>query len=251
MNKGEIYKKHIRGSRYIFSNNQLAYSFPNSQKIFSSTDCSDLFQDFIDIRGEISGRVIINERRDIVTYKKEAGSKYVPYYVGRLTKELHFKGIDNNPKNLKPGLVWTGFANHHGSKFIFKKKGTIIFKEPFKEKEYAVIHVEKEFIERLKFYKIDSGKIYINENKQVWAPVQRININQFYIDTIINKNEINNQLPLMSKEQKFSLDQYAKYTNNGNDIWLPIYIGKYDELLEIDRKDSPYIISYEEMLKLF
>jgi len=254
MEKGDIYKKHVRGSRYVISNGRLYYKFPGNQKVFTNSDVTELFEDFCDIRRESGGRIIINEEKEVITYRKESGNKWVPYYVGKLKSELDFESIDINPIDLKPGLVWTGFCIHHGSRFTFQKRGKILFKESSSKEfgtsinKYLIDSVEKEFIDRLKFYKIESGGFYINENQQVWAPVQKLNIDQFYIDEKIHKNEIKNQLPVMTTEQKRSIQQYTEYTNNGKDLWLPIYLGKYEKPLEIKRADKPHIIKSEDML---
>ncbi|MCD6236364.1 MAG: hypothetical protein J7K13_00215 [Thermoplasmata archaeon] len=254
MKKGELYVKHVRGSKYAFGYGKIFYKYPNGAKNYAVNDMSRIVDEIVEVRDEYSGRIIINEQKEIVTYRKTCHNQWMPYYVGTLSKEPKFEGIENNPRNLRPGLLWTGFASHHGSEYIFTITGKIYFKETFSDKDgsittkkYLVRDVDEDLIERLKYFKIDSGRFHINEFGHVWAPVPEIVIKKFYRSNIIHVDDIHEQFRNMTPEQKNTIKIYSnsRYSNS-EERWFPVYIGKYTEPLIINRQDRPHIINREE-----
>lgn len=251
MKIGDLYLKHVRGSKYAFNYGKLFYKYPGGAKNHVIGDWSQLFEDICNVKQTQSGRVTINEEKEIVIYRKEANGSWRPYYAGQLNNEMTFEGIDNNPHNLRPGLLWTGFASHHGSKFNLQSNGHIYFKETYYDedalttKKYRVKNVDKDLIDRLFFLKGASGSFRINEYGHVLAPVELEVINNYNTD-IINISDIKSQFKELTKYQKNTLRKYSapvynKFTKKETS-WYPIYIGKYPELMELSRKDRPHTI---------
>jgi hypothetical protein len=243
LKKGEVYNKHVRGSRYGFSNNKLFYKYPGGGKNYVIGSWEGLVDDLIDVRGEYGGRIIINENKEIVTYKQMEINKWIPYYIGKIECEMRFEGIENNPKDLKPGLLWTGFASHHGSQFSYKNDGRVFFRETTLEDEvtvtrkYPVLDLDDELIERLKYF------------KNVWAPVPQSVVKECYNDPeVIHIDDIHKQFSNLTSEQKNTIRKYSqdfRYNRTG-EMWYPIYIGKYDKPITIKRPDGPHIINSED-----
>jgi len=253
MKKGDLYLKHVRGSRYAFNYGKLFYKYPNGGKNYAIGDFSDLFEDLCTVKQSQNGRVIINENQEIVVYRKlDNDQVWMPYYIGRLENEIKFEGIDNNPNNIKPGLLWTGFASHHGAKFQLNLNDRVYFKEIYYEegaqtiKKYFVKNVDVNLIESLYYFKQGSGSFHINEYGHIWAPVDREVINNCYNTDIIKVSEIETQFKKMTNIQKrtiqkYSEQRYSKLTKK-DESWYPIYIGKYPLELEITREERPHTI---------
>lgn len=251
MKMGDLYLKHVRGSRYVFNYGKLFYKYPGGAKNYVLGDWSQIFADLCNVKQTQNGRVIINEEKEIVIYRKEDNGSWRPYYVDQLKNEMKFEGIENNPYELRPGLLWTGFASHHGSKFNLQSNGYIHFKETYFEegaqttKKYRVKHVDEDLIDRLFFLKGNPGSFRINEYGHVWAPVELEVINNYNTD-IINISDIKSQFKKLTKFQKNTLSKYSapvfnKFTKKETS-WYPIYIGKYPDLMELSRKDRPHTI---------
>ena len=113
MQKGDQYPKHVRGSRYITVNGDLYYKYIGGAKV-RAADIPNIIKDLCEIK-QIPGRVIINEDKEIIVYKTQDNNSWTPFYIGQLEGNIEFKGVNNNPGDLRPGLMWTGFASHHGS----------------------------------------------------------------------------------------------------------------------------------------
>lgn len=252
MKKGDIYKKHVRGSRYGFSVGKLFYKYPGGGKSYAIGNWNDLVDDCCDVRGNTSGRLIINEKKEIVTYVQEKEFKWVPYYVGKFSNEMRFEDIENNPKKLRPGLLWTGFASRHGSKFHFTRKGNMFFKETVLNEDmqstnkYKILDVDDEILERLNYFKIEPGSFHVNEYGHIWAPVPKSIMNEFYNTDIIHIDDIHEQFKQLTSAQKLTISRYCEPRYNRSrrkqEMWYPIYIGKYSKPLEINRDDDPHII---------
>lgn len=258
MKKDDVYTKHVRGSRYGFSFGKLFYKYPGGGKSYAIGDWDKIVDDCCEIRGNTSGRLIINEEKEIITYKQEEEYKWVPYYVGKLDNKMRFEDIENNPENLRPGLLWTGFASHHGAKFNFTRKGNMYFKETtFDEdgqttKKFKITDIDEEILERLKYFKIEPGAFHINEYGHIWAPVPKTLISEFYNTDIIHIDDIHKQFKQLTSAQKITISKYSepRYNRNSHrqEMWYPIYIGKYTKPLKINREDAPHIISSEDWL---
>ena len=77
MEKGEVYKKHVRGSKYVYGYGNIFYRYPGGGKSFAIGNWDDLIDDCIDVRGDTSGRIIINEDKEIITYYLNGENKLV------------------------------------------------------------------------------------------------------------------------------------------------------------------------------
>jgi hypothetical protein len=255
MQKGEVYIKHVRGSRYGFSNNKLFYKYPGGGKNYVIGNWDSLIDDLIGVRGEYGGRIVINENKEVVMYKKTDIFEWIPFYIGKIDCEMRFEGIENNPRDLRPGLLWTGFASHHGSQFSYKINGRVFFRETTLEdgvtvtRQYPVLDIDDELIERLKYFKIQPGRFYVNEYRHVWAPVPLNVIKQCYNDPeIIHIDDIHKQFSNLTSEQKNTIRKYSqdfRYNRTG-EMWYPVYIGKYGNPINIKRPDGPHRITSEE-----
>jgi hypothetical protein len=254
MKKGEVYSKHVRGSRYAFNCGKLFYKYPGGGKNYAIGSWSDLIQDCCDITQKFGGRLIINEKKEIVVYRQKDSQTWLPYFIGDLLNEIRFEGIDNNPQNLMPGLLWTGFASHHGATFHLDMKDHVYFQETYFEigsqvkKKYFVKNVEKDMIERLFFLKQGPGSFHINEFGQVWAPVDKdvITESEAYHSELVDVSDIQEQFSHLSDIQKHTINKYSqpcysKFTKK-TECWFPIYIGKYSKPLEIIREEKPHTI---------
>lgn len=253
MKMGDLYLKHVRGSRYAFNYGKLFYKYPGGAKNYAISDCSGLYDDLCDVKETQSGRLIVNEEKEIIVYRKhDEEDIWMPYYIGQLEDEVKFEGVDNNPEMLRPGLLWTGFSSHHGAKFHLNMNDHVYFQETYYEegaqttKKYFVKNVDKDLIERLYFLKQGSGSFHINEYGHIWAPVDREVINECYNTEIINVSDIEAQFKQLSDIQKRTIQKYCKPIYNKftkrHESWYPIYIGNYPKKLEITREDRPHTI---------
>ncbi len=255
MNIGDDYYKHVRGSRYGFNNGKLFYKYPQThEKLFVEGDRPDLFNDLCDAKDHISGRFRINEEREITVYRKEGADTWIPKYAGKATKDLGFEGIENNPKNLKPGLLWTGFASHHGSKYHITNRGKVYFKETYFDengisttKKYPVTDCPDDFKDRLLLFKQSAGSFRINEYDHVWAPVEQRVLKACAEETeFISLDEIQEQFMSMTRPQNNTIRKYSKGRYNPrtrqNECWMPVYIGKYSRKLTTKREHRQHIV---------
>jgi len=251
MNIGDVYTKHVRGSRYAFNHGKLFYKYPGNRKCYVEGDWSELFRRLTEIKNYSSGRFIINENKEIVVYQKQGSNEWWPYYVGKLEEKMKFDGIENDPKDLKPGYLWTGFASKHGSKYHINKRNQIFFKEFTREKgaevqkKYFVKNADQELIDRIvQLKQQDWGSIHINEYNHVWSAVNKEVILNAYDEQ--HYKDMNEHFRSMTWEQKNTINKYSKEWDNRfsnkKERWFPIYLGQLNGNLMIDREDEPHII---------
>mgnify|MGYP001061798487 CR=1 FL=1 len=260
MEKGDVYLKHVRGSRYAFNYGKLFYKYPGGAKCYASEDWEKLVEDCCDIAQKFGGRLFINEEKDMVIYRQMGGDSWHPFYIGKLDNSIEFEGIDNDPKDLKPGLFWTGFASHHGAKFHLDMKERVYFKETYYEegvqvsKKYFVQNIDKDLVKRLYYFKQGQGSFHINEYGHIWAPVDKDVIleSEDYHSDIIDVSDIQNQFRQLTDIQKHTIDKYGqpRYSRltKRRESWFPIYIGKYTKPLKIKREERPHIIIDPDIL---
>jgi len=254
MDKGDIYPHHVRGSRYGFGYGKLFYKYPGGAKNYAIGDWSSLVDDCCKIKDKFNGRLIINEEKEMIVYKQKDGESWIPYFVGKLNNRVRFQGLENDPENLSPGLLWTGFASHHGAKFHLDMKDRIFFRETSYERgaqvtrKYYVQNIDRDLIERLYDFKQGQGSFHINEFGHVWAAVDKevIQESEFYHSDTIDVKDIQDQFKQMSDVQKHTINKYSqpRYSRltRRRDSWYPIYIGKYTKPLKILREENPHII---------
>jgi len=257
MKKGDIYTKHVRGSRYGFGFGKIFYKYPGGKKIYAIGNWDDLIEDCIDVRGNTSGRIIINEEKEIVTYVRQEDKSYLPFYVGKLKREMRFEEIELNPTNLRPGLFWTGFVSKHGSRYNYTQRGNFYFRETtvdeygMNTRKWRINGIPEDFLKRLQFFKIDPGSFRVNEYNHVFAPVPKIILQNFYNDDIIHIDDIHKQFREdLTSAQKFTIqknsEQFINKRTGKKEMWYPIYIGKYNDVFDVNRPNQPHRISNED-----
>jgi len=242
METGDLYTKHVRGSRYAFNHDGFLYKYPNNQKSYCKNFPESVLDDLIRVKGG-SGRAIINEIGEIVVYKKrEKENVWEPRYVDTLDRELEFEYIKINPKNLKPGLMWTGFCSHHGGAFSIDSNGRPFFSEKIKnkysenKKRYYIKDFNKKILKRIIHIKMTgSGRFRVNEYGHIWAPVKNENL-KFQIQNEDFKEAFTNQFGKFPSKLKRIIKAYQEYDHT------PIYMGKIEGELEIVREEKPHII---------
>lgn len=252
MKKGDLYLKHVRGSRYGFNCNKLFYKYPGGTKNYAIDDRLDFIADLCEVKQISSGRVIINEEKEIVVYRQQDDYTWRPFYIGQLDGEIEFDGINNNPEKLMPGLLWTGFASNHGSKFHLDQKDHIYFQETYYEdgaqikKKYYVKNPGENLIDSLYYFKQGPGSFHINEYGHIWAAVEKEVITECYHTDLIDVSDIMEQFKHLTTVQKRTIQKYTMSRFNQltkkNESWYPIYIGKYTNLLKISREERPHTI---------
>ncbi len=242
----------MRGSRYAFNNGTLFYKYPGGAKNHARGDCSDLIEDLCEVKEWPGGRVIINEEKEIVVYRQQDENSWIPFYVGQLENELEFEGVDNNPTDLVPGLLWTGFASHHGARYHLNQKRQIYFRETYWRddvqvtEKHFVRNVDQDLVDRVMMIKGGLGSFRINEYGHIWAPVFKETITRYYDTDILNVSHIHEQFRLMEDVQKRTIQKYSepKYNprSRRKESWFPIYVGNYPEPLNIKREERPHTI---------
>lgn len=256
MKIGDVYVKHVRGSRYAFNGEGIFYKYPGRNQAMCTNVDADLLNRLRQVRKAWSGRFIVNERGEVVVYCEEK-KRWTPYYCGMLGDELMFDGLNNNPADLKSGLLWTGLASHHGSKMTVDAKGHVWFKESLIEggcktlNKYPVRGLDEDVIDTILSLKQDQGSFHVNEHGHIWAPVSSIAIADDYDGKIIDKEALNLQLKEMTDVQKRTVKSYGERTTQRrvlNESWFPIYVGQCTEPLVIARPDKPHIIISEDEL---
>ena len=186
MKEGDVYNKHVRGSRYVFSHGTVYYKYPNNIKGVASDNYKEIASKCRKVGKRPSGRFIVNEEGEVVTYNKISETTWRPYYVGKLDSEIKFDYIDNNPKGLEPGSFWTGFISSHGGRYRFNDKGKIYFQETIFKKhmktrnQYSTLEKHVDLIERLTLLCKLFGSFHINEHRQIWIPVEKAAIKKFF-----------------------------------------------------------------------
>lgn len=253
MEMGDIYKKHVRGSRYVYDNVTIYYKYKDI-KIPTNTDVSDIIEDIIEVRGDNCGRIIINEQGEIITYKRRKYDEWVPLYIRNLDRELIFDQINNNPQDIEFGSLWTGFLRKHGSKYKIAKKGYPYFVEkiqiPHGSKDFIfhITNFRSEILQKLHILKRkEGGSFWVNEYGHVWTAVSDTIFKKLLKEGVIDKEVIEEQWKGFSNLQKTLLSVYTSPTQNRyNDeltiSWYPIYVGKYKGTIRIERADEPKII---------
>ena len=248
MKKGDIYQKHMRGSRFNFDFENIYYKFPNGNKSYVENNVNELLSDLIDVK-EQPGRFRINEAGDITVYCQNCDA-YIPKYVGSLSEELVFDGIDNNPKKLKPGNFWTGFVVKHGSGYYIDRSNKLKYSEFVKDAtsenvtNFTVSGMSKTFIDKILKVKGETGKLLINEYGHVWTPVK---LSRIQNGTVISDSDtLHEQFKTLSDKQKNIIRSYSEFTERKlygkMESWYPIYVGKFTGQLNIKRKDNPICI---------
>lgn len=244
MQKGDIYTKYVRGSRYAFNREGIFYKYPNGQKSYCQNVDDSLLQDMIDAKGRGSGRLIINEIGEMVVYRKrEEEEAWEPRYVGKLEEEMEFDGMKINPKDLNPGLLWSGFCSHHGGRFSIDRNKKPFFEETTirehseDSKRYFIKDFDEEILKRIIFIKsTGNGRFRVNEYGHVWSPIKRENL-EYQMKNDDFKEAFNNQFSNFSSKIKRTIKQYERNINH-----YPIYMGKVNEELKIEREEKPHII---------
>jgi len=247
MKKGDIYTKHVRGSRYAFNTECVFYKYPNRQKCYCQNFNDGLLEDLMEVKGKRSGRLIINEIGEIVVYKKRGNQQeWEPRYVGKLEDEMAFEDIYPNPGNLNPGLLWTGFCSHHGGEYSINKNKKPFFSEKTKgkyseeKKRYFIKNLDEEVLKRIIHIKsTGTGRFRVNEYGHVWAPVKKENL-EYQMNDEDFKEAFTKQFKNFPSKLKRTIKIYQKSIDH-----YPIYMGKVDEELEIEREEKPHII-YDE-----
>ena len=234
------YLKHVRGSRYVYSSKGIFYRFSyKTGDLHPENDFSEYSEKIQNITGNNSGRVYINENKEMIGYAKEEDGKWHPYSAGKIKPNLSFKGFDSNPISIETGLAWTGLLAHHGAKYKFNGRGEFYFEEVSREggvytkRKYIVNNAPDTLIHNLhsvgKYY----GSFRVNEHLHVFTPVPK--------DTVIEhpKNKkIIEQFRNMTDMQRNALQQYQNSSNH-----IPLYVGKLDKPFEINRPDGERVIS--------
>lgn len=244
MMPGDIYPYHVRGSRYSFNSGRVFYRYPNGSKIFIDEDHgTDLYNRLVETRQGPGGRFRVNEEGEIVLYRPIDQKQWAPYYVGKMNQELLFEGMDNNPRHLKPGMLWTGFLNNHGAKFHIEKSGRIFFRETNigptcrDRQDHYVQGTHLVLAKSLAMYKGSPGSFRINEHGHVWAPVPlEFAQREYGIDYLRNQD--------LTPKQKRTIMSYLRSTSEDGVTggWLPIYIGHFPQSLRINRAPEPHMI---------
>lgn len=256
MEIGDVYDKHIRGSRYVFNHDGIYYQIhANGQKLWSKNFDESMLSRLLSLKGT-GGRLYINEKREMVIFKKSSEDRntvWIPIFAGILKEDMEFNIISINPKGLSPGLLWPGFNSHHGSKFKINYSGKLVFKETWKDKygikrsvEYPVKTNDKDLLEivkRVNKYK-HGGAFFLNEYGHVWAPIQ---LRYFDMQMKMNPefyNKFNRQWKFMPSEIKRII---KKYMDSDEREYIPIYAGEYHgDINIVGREDKPHIIYERE-----
>jgi len=247
MKKGDIYTKHVRGSRYAFNREGVFYKYPNGQKSYCTNLDSKLLDDIIEVKERGSGRIIINELGEIVVYREREGERiWEPRYVGKINNEMEFEDIFVNPNNLTPGLLWTGFCSHHGGRFSIDSKKRPFFAEKIQNnhsqdnKRYYIQNLDTEILKRITLIKsTGSGRFRVNEYGHVWSPVKNENI-EYQMKRDDFKEAFMSQFDMFPSKLKRTIKIYQKIN------YTPIYMGKIDGELEIKREERPHLIRDED-----
>ena len=239
MSTSTHYLKHVRGSRYVYSPKGIFYRFPySSSDIFPVNDLSRSASKIQDTTLSSSGRVYINEKREMVGFSRE-DSKWYPYLAGKLDREISFEGFDFNPKGLETGMIWTGLASHYGAKYKFNRRGQFYFAETQNEdgiwttRKFPVTNIPSGLYEKLYSIRKYYGSIRINDYLHVFAPVPNK-----VVQESPKWGEIVEQFREMSPEQLNALKLYQDACHH-----TPIYVGQISEPFEINRPDRARVIS--------
>jgi hypothetical protein len=249
MEIGDIYTKHVRGSRYIFNHDGIYYSHPSGQRSWWKNPNKEILSRLLKLK-ESGGRVYINEKKEMVIYKEFLEEKkykvWKPVYAGIFEGEMTFDEISINPKGLSHGLLWPGFNSKHGSRFSIDNRGKVFFKEVsfkkhgVKTKTYYPVKMEDNVIlNRIRTYK-HNGTFFLNEYGHVWTPVEREYFEKQKESNPDFYEKINNQWKLMYRKTKNTIDHYIRMHEK---MYIPIYAGKYEgEMKVIGREEHPRIV---------
>ena len=251
MEIGDVYTEHVRGSKYVFNYEGLYYKHASGQRSWWLDVNEETLHRLLDLKGG-SGRVIINEKKEMVIYKEfhEEGKKYPiwkPIYAGILKDEMVFDEISIDPKGLMDGLLWPGFNSHHGSRFSINGRGKVFFKEVSFEngvktiRQFPVRMDDETVVERIKTYK-NNGVFFVNEYGHVWAPVEYNDFKKQMDDPEFLEH-FNKQWKEMYSKSKRIIQHYMEKGYVSNKKYIPIYAGKYEgDMKVIGRESSPRII---------
>jgi len=232
------YLKHVCGSRYVYSSKGFYYRFPYSGlKIFPENDMSRSASKVQDASLSSSGRVYVNEKREMVAFSRE-GRKWYPYPAGKLDHEISFEGFDFNPKGLETGMIWTGLASHYGAKYKFNRRGQFYFAETQNEdgiwttRKFPVTNIPSDLYEKLYSIRKYYGSIRINEYLHVFAPVPNK-----VVQESPKWDKIVEQFRDMTPEQLNALKLYQDASRH-----TPLYVGQIRESFEINRPDKARVV---------
>jgi len=221
LEKNDIWPKPYIGSRYNFKTDGIYYRIPEvGIKIKAKKWNQDLLKDLFDVNPEPNGGSFkVNENGEVIT-KVKTGNGWIPYYVGQYDIDIKFNGIELNPgPELKPGDLWPGLYYLHGSMYSFSFYKDEIFCKRNNKQRYYSISNNMDLIQKLRKYRPDGGRFYINEHKKVW-------VNSKHLP---NEHSIESQVRNFSSMQKYLLDQRIEATG-----CFPVFVCNYTKPIKLD-----------------
>lgn len=108
----------------------------------------------------------------VITKATRDGRTWRSYYVGRYDGDLDFEGIDLDPANLQPGMLWTGFPFENGEQWtVTESNGQEHLRWKYKGVPLFSTQPYEGLSRRYKNLRGRGGRLYFTETGHIWMNI--------------------------------------------------------------------------------
>jgi len=220
---GDVWPEHYRGSKYHYnSKGDVWWSAP--LKILREmviTGHEEIVKKLLEIKPQ-GGSFRITENGEVITKEVNAGfedeeEELEVIFVGTITKEFVFTNVNINPLDINPGDVWPAF--YEGATYHINAEGIMWWRDRWGVRWFFK-HPPTKLAESILMFKRLGGSFKINECGHVIALLEKLPYPE----------KLQRQINLLNSQVKEIIQQKIENTN-----LVPIYIGKMDEEIELNK----------------
>lgn len=185
--------------------------------------------------GKPRGSVCVTAHGDIITKIPTKSGNWTPVYLGRYEDDFVFSHVENNPKNLKTGMLWTGFPFHHGDIWTISPRetgGQLMWK--YLSTYLGSIQRYPNLIKKYKSIRFTGGRLHFTEHGHVWMNLPDSDVSDGFVDEFHELQA--RQLEDLASGGRGVILQLVAARLQATDC-RPVYLGR---VAEFENAESPW-----------
>ena len=173
---------------------------------------------------------------------------WIPVYIGKLSGEIEFRHVDNNPdrSKLDPPCVWEGLPFRHGERWTVPVSGGPEWRIKLQQSfQFPSPFDHTDLTRTFRAFRSSGGRFRVNEHGHVWIELPNRDVQQ-YAQISDKVDQWYQEARERGRNQLLQLiHRRLEATGKGNpkDGLFPIYIG---HISEYDQGDIPTPIINDE-----
>lgn len=185
--------------------------------------------------GKNRGSVCVTSHRDMITKVPTDSGGWKPIYLGTYEDDFRFPQVDNDPKNLTPGMLWPGLPFHHGDVWTISPRemeGQLMWKHY--STYFGSVQRYPQLVNRYKSIRFTGGRLHFTEHGHVWMNLPDEDITDAVADEF--RTLQGQQVDRLAREGRGAILQLVAARLEATRC-RPVYLGR---VTDFDGGESPW-----------